>query len=344
MESFAEPLVADQAVPHFLDYVDAELPEVKVVIPSFDRPEQLCKTTLPLIQQNSIPLEKVAVFVAPGHAPGRTAPEWQRYLDALRRFGLTEVRLLEGGRGLVANMNAALEWVGSGYFITMSDSVTDVQQVFQDGRGLPKLRPLPKRGLHAIICHGRALMAAGSFVAWGLSPSHSARCLKEDQLSRKLGLLDGNLSGCVLPCDWRDMTVHPARGLIYDVEWTANLWARGYRFVRFSGLCARHEYRRPGGQASLYQDVLERRQQENAAIRGLAAERSLEVRFTEKPTATLKTMQYSFRAKGPGPLCMAPPSENPCGRKRKEFLDRPMSPAERKQKQRGGKVPARRSQ
>ena len=334
----AGPLEQNQPVPHFLDYVDAQLPAVKVVIPSFDRPEQLCRTTLRLIQQNSVPLENVAVFVAPGRAPGHTMPEWQRYLDALRSFGLAEVRLVEGGRGLVANMNAALEWVGSGYFITMSDSVTDIQEVYRDRNRNAKLRPLRRKGLHALICHGRTLLAEGGLVAWGLCASHSARCMKEGQLSRKLGLLDGNLSGCLLPSDWREMTVHPARGLIHDVEWTANLWARGYRFVRFSGLCAKHEYRRPGGQASLYPSAAARRRAENDAIRGLAAERPLEVSFQKKPTASLKTMQYAFRAKGPDPVSMAPPTQSIKGRKRKVFLGRPMSPAERKQKQRGGTI------
>ena len=62
----AGPLEQNQPVPHFLDYVDAQLPAVKVVIPSFGRPEQLCRTTLRLIQQNSVPLENVVVFVAPG--------------------------------------------------------------------------------------------------------------------------------------------------------------------------------------------------------------------------------------------------------------------------------------
>ena len=183
----AGPLEQNQPVPHFLDYVDAQLPAVKVVIPSFDRPEQLCRTTLRLIQQNSVPLENVAVFVAPGRAPGHTMPEWQRYLDALRSFGLAEVRLVEGGRGLVANMNAALEWVGSGYFITMSDSVTDIQEVYRDRNRNAKLRPLRRKGLHALICHGRTLLAEGGLVAWGLCASHSARCMKEGQLSRKLG-------------------------------------------------------------------------------------------------------------------------------------------------------------
>ena len=38
----------------------------KVVIPTFDRPHELCRQTLVMLQDQCIPLENICIFVAPG--------------------------------------------------------------------------------------------------------------------------------------------------------------------------------------------------------------------------------------------------------------------------------------
>jgi hypothetical protein len=49
-----------------------------------------------------------------------------RDLDALRKYDKLEVHLLPGAVGLEAQMERAMQWVGDGYFITMSDTVKDI--------------------------------------------------------------------------------------------------------------------------------------------------------------------------------------------------------------------------
>ena len=68
-------------------------------------------------------------------------------------------------------------------------------------------------------------MKATGCVARSLNPSHKPKRLESLAISRKLGLLDGNLTGTLLPPDWRRLVVTKGHGLIYDVEWSASLWS-----------------------------------------------------------------------------------------------------------------------
>ena len=182
------------------------IPDYKIIIPSFDRPVKLCKSTLSLLSTQGIPLNKVHVFVSPGLAPRSTMPEWQRYHEAFREHGFLEVHLREGGIGLSCNMMAALKFVKSGYVITMSDHVLDIQEQSQRVDGSMCLSSIPTGGLHAIIQHGYQMLMAGKFTVWGVSPSHSPNRLRPDVISRRLGLVDGNLCGMLLPPDWYFLT------------------------------------------------------------------------------------------------------------------------------------------
>ena len=330
--------VAAGVVPHFQDWLHCQhVAEYKVVIPSYNRPRLLCETTLQLLRKQGVPLGRVAVFVAPGTVAGQQDPEWARYLKELRDHDMLEVHLMPGAAGLEHQMTKAMEWVGSGYFITMSDTVREIH-IKTAGRdcGKRKLRAMPAGMLPALFDHGRCMLAAGDFVAWSVNPSHNVFRMTANTISRKLGLLDGNLTGMILPSNWQELRVADGHGLIYDVEWSAKLWKHGYRFCRYMNVCADHTYRRPGGQATLFDNVQARRQLEDAALKRVANECPGLLSWKRNDRKSLKSMQYQFHTVGPSPLRLNKRRQPGTGRNCENFALRPMTSAERKRKQRTG--------
>ena len=294
-------------VVNYMDYLEhTQRPNFKIVIPSLNRPEELCLTTLALLRSHGISLSSVGVFITPTVLAEHDVPEWSRYLAALRRHDMLEVQLLPGAKGLEQQMRKAMEWVGEGYMITMSDTVTDILVRHTRRRsGRQFLAPMKKGWMLPLIHHAHDLMIAGAFTAWSVNPMHNAgRMSSENLISRKLGLLDGNFSGMLLPPSWNKCCVAKDHGLIYDVEWSASLWSRGYRFVRYMNMCANHRYRRIGGQQSVSKNPDARRALENTLLKQVAARFPKLLMWKVKNKASLKTMQYRFRPMGLQPLRM----------------------------------------
>ncbi len=156
-----------------------------------------------------------------------------------------------------------------------------------------------------LIHHAHDLMIAGAFTAWSVNPMHNAgRMNSKNLISRKLGLLDGNFSGMLLPSDWKKCCVTKDHGLIYDVEWSASLRSRGHRFVRYMNMCANHTYRRIGGQQSVFKNPVARRVMEDKLLQQLADRFPKLLNWRYKSKASLKTMQYRFCPMGLKPLRM----------------------------------------
>jgi hypothetical protein len=294
-------------VVNYMDYLEhTQRPNYKIVIPSLNRPEELCLTTLALLRSHGISLSNVGVFITPTVLAEHQTPEWSRYLAALRRHDMLEVHLLPGAKGLDQQMRKAMEWVGEGYMITMSDTVTDILVRHTRRRsGRQFLAPMTKGCLLPLIHHARDLMIAGAFTAWSVNPMHNAgRMSSKNLISRKLGLLDGNFSGILLPPNWNRLRVEKGHGLIYDVEWSASLWSRGYRFVRYMNMCADHKYRRIGGQESVFTNPAVRRAKENTMLKRVSTRFPKLLTWKLKNSASLKTMQYRFFPMGLQPLRM----------------------------------------
>jgi len=300
-----------------------------VVIPTLDRPDELCLTTLALLRSHGVSLADVGMFITPSTTDTNDAPEWSRYLRALKRHDMLEVQLLPGARGLEKQMEKAMEWVSEGYMITMSDTVKEifVRKLRKTSRK-PFLAPMTKGLLPSLFHHGRDLLGACQCTAWSVNPMHNAGRMNDNALiSRKLGLLDGNFSGMLLPADWRQCRVSKSHGLIYDVEWSASLWSRGHKFVRYMDLCSDHTYRRPGGQATLFADAHEE----------VAARFPSLLLWCPKPQPTLKTMQYRFRALGQEPLMMAAKTCSQRGRPNEHLVGRALTGAEKVRQRRAGR-------
>ena len=217
---------ASGTVPHWRESLSTRTDkniEFKLVIPSFDRPTELCGNTLSLLRRDGVPLDKVHVFVSPLTASRIGVPEWYRYMEECKRHHFSEVHVRPGGRTLEEQMVAAMEWVGSGYMIVMSDTVRSIQTREDTADKLARMIAAPKGSVMALIKHGFHLLRATGCTAWSLSPSHNPWQLSLLSITRRLGLLDGNLMGMFLPPNWRKMQVGRGHGLIYDVEWSASL-------------------------------------------------------------------------------------------------------------------------
>ncbi len=291
-------------MPHWECYINRKQTEdFKVVVPSYDRPTEVVDNTLTWLRDQGIPLNRIGVFVAPTTVDGQDHPEWFRYLTALRHANMTDVHVVPGGNGLENQMMKCMEWVGEGYMIIMSDTVRHLCQRAPGG-GAARLEPVPKGTLTALIKHGADLLRASGCIAWSVNPSHRADNLSPLMITRRLGMLDGNLTGIFLPSGWRELKVTKGHGVIYDVEFSAVLWSHGYRFVRYQGLCCAHTYRLRGGQATLMPNALKRRRLENEALKVAARKYPDQLEFFKKPAASLRNMQYRYKKDGEERLTM----------------------------------------
>ena len=304
-------------------------PEYDVVIPSHARPDDLCLSTLTLLQKHGVNMCRVHIFVdfAYRNESGVCAYEW--YVQTLRRHGFHAVHVRPGGAGLEGNMSAIRKLFDIGtYLITMSDKVYDVLEVMPGNKEAAVLKPIPMGALPALWHHGYDVLKAGEFAAWSTNATHSARTMIANHISRRAGLLDGNMTGQMVTQSFKDLTID--YGLIYDVEYAAALWHSGQRYVRYRGLCCKHPYRSKGGQTVNFKDAEARRRAENSAIKTIAAKYPAVIQFAPKPFASLKVMQYSFRSVGPGVLKVKSRSGHGQGRNRRFLLNRPATPQERK--------------
>ena len=331
--------VRSGAVPHYYDVAlhDMDVSDIRIAIPSYDRPETLCEATLSLLKRHGFPLNQVHVFVSPIQVWNSHNPEWKRYLNAMRREGFHEVNLEVGCHGLEHQMHAIFTWAHHGDLIVMTDDVQDIlERRTPHGCTKAELTPLPLGMLSALFLHGRDMLKSSACFAWSLNCSHNVRSLDETSISRRFGLLEGNVTGFRLegnPEDWR---VPDGFGVVYDVALSCNLWSTGRMFLRYRGLCLAHRYRAAGGcQATMRLE--ERRRLEDRAIQALARNHANLIRFKPKPDASLCTMQFEMLQHGSRPLKLKPATPVTGGRRFEAFADRAMTPAERQRRCRRGR-------
>ena len=305
-------------------------------VPSFNRPEKLCRTTLRLLRRHEIDLNRVHVFVAPSLVPNEIRPEWSRYVRELRKHNFGTVHVEPGGDSLWEQMQAIFRWAAEGsHVVCLSDDVNDIQEMKTRKDGSIHKKPLASGLLDALFQHAWDLLRAGNFSAWGLSASKNPLCMSPKIISRKLGLIEGNCWGMVAQPYLTRLLPDAEVSVIYDVAFTAELWATDRRFFRYRGLVAATTYKTPGG-TTTYMTPIQRRSAEDAKIRQLALKHAAIVQFRAKDRASLSTQQYSFSRLGTSPIRMRHPNPMTAGRRYEVHAARCMTPAERKRKQRGG--------
>ncbi len=290
---------------HWDDYCgELKHPAYTIIIPSFDRPETLCKQTLSWLRFQRIDESRMVVLVAPGKAHTGTGglQEWERYVEATRAGGFGNIRIRAGGIGLCAQMMSGMQLVGVGnYMVVMSDTVKSVKRHTLN-MGTPKLAPIASGELINVLSHGHDMLLSNGFFAWSSVANHNAMRMDHVHVSRRLGLLDGNFMGMIVPTNFRRFASLPDQ--IYFVALTAHLWNDGHRICRYMMLSCDHTYRLAGGQASNYPTPGSRRNSENKAIRHLAEELPDLVKFAPSLKASVRTMQFKFTHHGLGPMSL----------------------------------------
>ena len=172
---------------------------------------------------------------------------------------------------------------------------------------------------------------------WSVNCSQNVRSIDESKISRRFGLLEGNVTGYRLegnPDSWR---VEDGMGVIYDVALSCKLWSTGRLFVRYRSLCLEHRYRAEGGYRTAV-DLRARRQKEDEGIMLLAARHKDLIKFQPRPEAGKGRMQFQMLQQGAGPLVMKAPRPVTGGRRYEAFADRAMSDSERQRRHRHGKL------
>jgi hypothetical protein len=183
--------------------------------------------------------------------------------------------------------------------VVISDSVNCVKR-HMAYKGIRSLTPIASGELIKVLSHGHDVLQSHGFVAWSSVANHNAIRMDPVNVSRRLGLLDGNFMGMIVPHNFRRFASLPDQ--IYYVALTAQLWNEGHRICRYMMLSCEHRYRLPGGQASNYTDPASRRRAEDRAIMNLAKELPDLVKFAPSPQASVRTMQFKFTHHGLGPL------------------------------------------
>jgi hypothetical protein len=296
---------AETHLDHWDNYsVGATHPEYTIIIPSFDRPETLCKQTLSWLRFQKVDESRIVVLVAPGKADtdGAGLQEWERYVEATRVRGFGNIRIRAGGIGLCAQMMSGMQLVGVGnYMVVISDTVKCVKR-HMAYKGIRSLTPIASGELIKVLSHGHDVLQSHGFVAWSSVANHNAIRMDPVNVSRRLGLLDGNFMGMIVPHNFRRFASLPDQ--IYYVALTAHLWNAGHRICRYMMLSCEHRYRLPGGQASNYPDPANGRKAEDTAIINLAQEHPDLVKFAPSPKASVRTMQFKFTHHGLGPMTL----------------------------------------
>ncbi len=242
------------------------------------------------------------VLVAPGKAnnDGSDLQQWEHDVETTRAEGFGNIRIRAGGVGLCAQMIAGTRLVGVGnYVVVISDTVKSVKR-HTETKGKRSLIPIASRELLSIISHGFDLLQTYEFVAWSSVANHNAMRMDPVKVSRRLGLLDGNFMGMLVPNNFQRIASLPDQ--IFYVALTTSLWNDGHRICRYMMLSCEHRYRLPGGQASNYPDPTSRRKAEDTAILNLAQELPDLVKFAPSPESSVRTMQFIFTRLGLAPM------------------------------------------
>ena len=233
-----------------------------IVVPSFNRPQQLCLKTLKFLRCQGIDDSRIVVFVTPGTVPGEQECEWNRYRDALNEHGFEGIRRELGGHGLDRQMWEAMRYVGTGNcMVCMTDDTKGIK--YKSCTDVKTLSSIPPGGLRGLIALGWHMMSDLKISAWGLNCSSNICNMHPELICRLPGLLEGNCYGQIVSL--QPHMEYTTSGVVCDHETTCRIWTYGDGAVRLRMLCSDHLYRTSGGY-QIDHSTRQRKGKENEAI------------------------------------------------------------------------------
>jgi len=212
-------LPAGSPPPHLLSDLVLQVPSADfvLVVPSYNRPQEILAKTMKVILKQQVPLDRVFVFVANECADGQTESEYERYAEALASVGLPASQIVVGVRGIIAQRNFIVQWALKKYgelhhVVSMDDDLEGLYYKSRTGfdnygaeRGA--LTELEEGGLQAWIAHAAAAMVQLKAYIWSLNTSANPYFMRSDLISTANGMCNGYLYGFrvrserkLLPC------------------------------------------------------------------------------------------------------------------------------------------------
>ena len=199
-----------------------------VAIPSYDRPKELNKKTLTMLQENNISKNIITIFVA-------SAEQKKIYEEEIG----TDYKIVVGVKGMSNIRNFMTNYYPSGKKILfIDDDISKIVKGEPTGMKLTKvtnLKTLASNGFNLCKKHGYAL--------WGLHPSSNPRSLKSDKLvTNNLKYIIGALYGVI-----NDKTIKVSLDQAEDYERTLKYYVKYGGVIRFNNYSGFTTYYAKGG-------------------------------------------------------------------------------------------------
>lgn len=199
-----------------------------VAIPSYDRPKELNKKTLTMLEDNNISKNIITVFVA-------SVEQKKIYEEEIG----TDYKIVIGVKGMVNIRNFMTNYYPSGKKILfIDDDISRIVKGESSGMKITKvtnLKSLASNGFNLCKKHGYAL--------WGLHPSSNPRSLKSDKLvTNNLKYIIGALYGVI-----NDKSLKVSLDQAEDYERTLKYYVKYGGMIRFNNYSGYTTYYAKGG-------------------------------------------------------------------------------------------------
>ena len=199
-----------------------------VAIPSYDRPKELNKKTLTMLEDNNISKNIITVFVA-------SAEQKKIYEEEIG----TDYKIVIGVKGMANIRNFMTNYYPSGKKILFIDD--DISRIVKGESSGMKITTVTN--LKSLASNGFNLCKKHGYQLWGLHPSSNPRSLKSDKLvTNNLKYIIGALYGVI-----NDKTIKVSLDQAEDYERTLKSYVKYGGMIRFNNYSGYTTYYASGG-------------------------------------------------------------------------------------------------
>ena len=199
-----------------------------VAIPSYDRPKELNKKTLTMLEDNNISKNIITVFVA-------SAEQKKIYEEEIG----TDYKIVIGVKGMANIRNFMTNYYPSGKKILFIDD--DISRIVKGESSGMKITTVTN--LKSLASNGFNLCKKHGYALWGLHPSSNPRSLKSDKLvTNNLKYIIGALYGVI-----NDKSLKVSLDQAEDYERTLKYYVKYGGMIRFNNYSGYTTYYAKGG-------------------------------------------------------------------------------------------------
>tara|TARA_A100001201_G_scaffold142457_1_gene140728 strand:+ start:5505 stop:6257 length:753 start_codon:yes stop_codon:yes gene_type:complete len=199
-----------------------------VAIPSYDRPKELRKKTLNMLDENNISKNIITVFVA-------NTDQKKIYEEEIG----TDYKIVVGVKGMANIRNFMTNYYPAGKKILfIDDDISRIVKGESNGMKITKVT-----NLKSLATSGFNLCKKNGYKLWGLHPSSNPRSLKSDnKVTNTLKYIIGALYGVI-----NDKTIKVSLDQAEDYERTLKYYVKYGGVIRFNNYSGYTTYYAKGG-------------------------------------------------------------------------------------------------